>query len=293
MVLSDSAEDSGRQVVGVPRPAPEMVDCSVFAPASMPRGQHVMVQVFVHLPEQAWEAAALAEEFDVEAGRRAFRGLSCPVERGDALAVDLTMPGAVIDEPIQRIVWGGRPESVQFVVGVPSGFDQSSVFGTVTVSRLGLPVGHVKFKIAVVADAAKADTEPVPRGERAQRYARAFVSYASADLAEVLRRVQVLSALGITYFQDVLDLEPGQRWEQELYRRMDDCDLVLLFWSSAARDSEWVRREIAYALERKVDEFAPPEIRPVLVEGPPVPLPWPELAHLHFNDRTLYVLSDR
>jgi hypothetical protein len=74
----------------------------------------------------------------------------------------------------------------------------------------------------------------------------------------------------------------------ELYRQIDRCDLFLLFWSQAAKDSEWVRREVKYALGlgKRV-----PEIRPVVVEGPPVPLPWDELAHLHFNDRLLSMLA--
>jgi hypothetical protein len=55
----------------------------------------------------------------------------------------------------------------------------------------------------------------------------------------------------IDYFQDVLDLEPGQLWEEELYRRIDECDLFLLFWSASARELEWVRREVVRALERQ------------------------------------------
>jgi hypothetical protein len=44
-----------------------------------------------------------------------------------------------------------------------------------------------------------------------------------------------------------------------------------------------VRREVQYALARKVTEFDRPEILPVILEVPPCP-PWPELAHQHFDD---------
>jgi len=54
-----------------------------------------------------------------------------------------------------------------------------------------------------------------------------------------------------------------------------------------------VMEEVKYALGRKRDdEFAPPEIHPVIIEGPPVPQPPAELAHLHFNDRVIYFMSN-
>jgi hypothetical protein len=53
-----------------------------------------------------------------------------------------------------------------------------------------------------------------------------------------------------------------------------------------------VRQEVRYALHRHGgDELAPPEIKPVIIEGPPVAEPWEELAHLHFNDRILYFMN--
>jgi hypothetical protein len=124
------------------------------------------------------------------------------------------------------------------------------------------------------------------------RYRSVFVSYASADRDEVLKRVQMLRSLNLDVFQDVLCLEPGQRWEQELYRHIDVSDLFLLFWSTAAKHSKWVRQETQYALDRQ--EFtidALPEIMPIILEGPPIPDPYPELSHLHFDDRILHYLS--
>ena len=79
---------------------------------------------------------------------------------------------------------------------------------------------------------------------------------------------------------------------QSLYRHIDECDIVLLFWSNAAKRSKWVRKEVQYALARKRgDESAPPEIGPVIIEGPPVPPPWKELSYLHFNDRVIYFMN--
>jgi hypothetical protein len=96
----------------------------------------------------------------------------------------------------------------------------------------------------------------------------------------------MLAAAGVSYFQDVLDLDPGDRWARQLYRHIDESDVLLLFWSSAAKQSEWVTKEWQYGLREKGDDF----IQPVVIEGPPPPLPPPELAHLHFSDKLLYFM---
>jgi hypothetical protein len=104
--------------------------------------------------------------------------------------------------------------------------------------------------------------------------------------------VQGLAAARVRIFQDILDLEPGERWERSLYRHIDEADALVLFWSSAAKRSKWVRKEVDYAISRRQgDDFAPPDIRPVIIEGPPVPRPWRELAYLHFNDLKIYLME--
>lgn len=157
------------------------------------------------------------------------------------------------------------------------------------------PLGHVKFKIAIRDPAAAGPkpataSEPEPQGEVAHRYRAAFISYASKDRDKILERVQMLPLVGVRYFQDVLDLEPGDRWLRRLEFGIDECDLFLLFWSSEAKCSKWVRQEVDYALKRRGgDDLAPPEIKPVVIEGPPVIEPWEELAHLHFDDRVYFM----
>jgi hypothetical protein len=154
-----------------------------------------------------------------------------------------------------------------------------------------VPIGHVKFSLGVER-AARAAAEPRPTGDEACRYRRAFISYASADRPKVLPRVQMLRVQGIDFFQDLLTLEPGDQWEREIYKHIDACDVFLLFWSSNAKASEWVLREVRYALERRQrDEQARPEIYPVIIEGPPAALPPAELADLHFDDRLLYFIQ--
>ena len=274
--------------------ASDSVDCTVFAPPAVPMRDSFMIQVFAHLQEQAAEAQKLAQQFDREAEARGFANLEIEVERGSKLTFHLVMSGLEIDEPQQTLVWRGSPASVQFGGTVIKGHPGGNVIGTVTISQAGVPVGHIKFKLTVTANKQSCDRKLRPAGDVARHYERAFVSYASQDRDEVLKRVQMLARLGIEYFQDVLTLEPGQRWERELYRHIDESDLFLLFWSSAAKQSQWVHREIQYAIAcRGDDELAPPEIVPIPIEGPPLIEPPPELAHLHFNDYLLYFMAPK
>jgi hypothetical protein len=161
-----------------------------------------------------------------------------------------------------------------------------SLVGRVLVSQASIPIGRILFKLRLRLAEERADKLPKNSG-RATRYTEAFISYASQDRPEVLRRVQMLSAVGIHYFQDVLDLNPGDKWAEELFRRIDESNVMFLFWSSAARTSEWVQKEWRYGLEKKGQDY----IRPVIIEGPPIPEPPQELKHLHFSDRLRYFIK--
>jgi TIR domain len=270
----------------------DIVDCSVFSRPSAAAGDTVFVQVFAHLVEQAEEVGAIAEEFDADAERRAVKTLETVVPRESRLTFELRISRLSVIEPVESLVWRGTTESVQFEVEVPEETRPGDVVGTVTVALDSVPIGHVKFKLTVVTQDAKPGVHNEPVGDDAKRYTSVFVSYSAKDRRKVLERVQLLKALGIHYFQDLLELDAGDRWERELYLRIDECDLFLLFWSSDAKASTWVRKEAQYAVDRKAgDDFAAPEIRPVIIEGPPIPPPWPELAHLHFSDSLVYLLA--
>jgi len=288
VVYAPGTPGAGINVLGC-----HQVDCTVFAPPAAARGKTLMVQVFAHLTDQGDVAGQVAREFDEQAERRGFKSLGLRIEPGARLLFQLTMPGLKVDEPIQALIWHGPATSAQFGVAIPSRHSLGTVVGTVTISLEGVPIGHIKFKLTVTTasqKAARKKAEPV--GDEAHFYRQAFVSYATPDRREVLKRVQMLARLGIRCFQDVLDLEPGERWERALYRHIDESDLFLLFWSAAAKRSKWVLKEVRYALQRKgSDEFAPPEIMPVPLEGPPPVAPPQELAHLHFGDPMLYFMG--
>ena len=295
ITIGDAAEAAGGVLVGGIKGESDEVQCAVFSSPKVSPGDSFLVQVFAYLASQVTQVIDMATAADADAKQRDLVALDEKIERGQELVFELTMSGLEVNEPTtMRLVWKGKPKSVKFDVSVPEDCQPKSVTGTVDIYNLNVPIGNLRFKLDIVpreqAEAAPGRTS-FP-SQQYKRYRYAFISYASEDRAEVLRRVQVLPLVSIDYFQDITSLDPGDRWAKKLYTEIDKSDVFFLFWSKAARDSEWVEKEVLYAIERKHgDEDAAPVIKPVMLEGPP-PVPPPErLRSLHFNDKIMYFIS--
>ncbi len=272
----------------MPAPPTDTVDCSVFSPDAAPPQTSVLVQVFLHVPEHAARAEAMAAMMDPTAARRGASTLLTPIARGAKVTVSLSATGLEVDEPEQTVTWRGEPVFCQFIVTLPQGSDGRTFHPVVRIAVSGGLVGCIKYRLK--ADARAAAPQSARQGDSARRYEHAFLSYASDDRKEVLKRAQALQAAGVSFFQDILTLDPGDRWQREIYKNIDRCDLFLLFWSHSAKRSEWVIKEAEYALRRRGDGELP-DIIPIILDTPP-PLPPPaSLASLHFNDRIHYLIN--
>ena len=133
---------------------------------------------------------------------------------------------------------------------------------------------------------------PTRPEQRHHVYEYAFVSYCSADLEKVLLGLRGMVRLweqeGIKYFFDRRNIKHGEPWRTSIGEHLDKCDLFVLFWSKAARESEEVGKEISYALARKGgSDERPPAFDPFTIEKP-VPVPLPKgLESYHFGDELL------
>lgn len=117
-----------------------------------------------------------------------------------------------------------------------------------------------------------------------------FLSYASGDRDQVIPCAQTLERLNMKFFQDVVNLKAGDKWEPKLYEYIEKSDLFLLFWSENAKQSEWVMKEVRHALKVQQGMQELPAIKPVLLEAEMIAPP-PELAHLHFNDQLAHMMN--
>lgn len=267
--------------------AKDAVDCSVFAPAKATAGEAILIQVSLHVIDQLETATAVATLLDPDASRRGTSSLALDLERGARVDIAIDGDGLEIAEPIAALRWNGTGASCAFRATVPSTTTRKQLVPKVHLATRGTPLAHVSFKIGVGRgdDAARRPAE-----QHAVHYRRVFVSYSSNDRREVLKRLQTLETLRISFFADVLDLAPGDRWERVIKREIETCDLFLLFWSHAARASPWVTREIEHARAVQLRSLANlPAILPVPLEKAPPPV---GLEDMHFNSPICQLIAN-
>jgi hypothetical protein len=254
---------------------------SVFSPTHTAPGRSFYVQVFAHLAEEEGLLKDIAQRVESATVLADSDALEQQIARGTELTFLLSMPGLTIDEPKQSRTWNGKRIRVLFGVSVPQDTALGEILARVTIFDKALPLGHLGFKIQVAVSTTEAETMPSSAGS-AIRYRQAFVSYARRDQLEVLKRLQVLEVERQKYFQDV-DIKPGEEWQNLIYQKISESDVLFLFWSKAASESEWVGKEIDYALSRQAGDYqAPPQIYPFVIP-PPVDPPQ-NLSHLQFGD---------
>jgi hypothetical protein len=140
-----------------------------------------------------------------------------------------------------------------------------------------LLISEVEFKVHVAADDGLRKQEKLGRIS-ADAYGAVFVSYSHKDSQIVDQLQKAYEALGLEYLRDVRNLRSGNKWNAELLKLIDRADLFQLCWSSAAKQSEYVRQELRHALGRQLPSF----VRPMYWELP-MPDPPPELADIHFS----------
>jgi TIR domain/Carboxypeptidase regulatory-like domain len=282
----DAEEPAGDAVSG--EAAGDEVSATIYAPPQAKVGSNFLVQVFAHLPEHAEEIKKAVAAQNQSAVEQDATVLDEKVERGSRLTFALQMLGMQVDEPVQVHKWKGDALEVSYIVLVPKDFPPGESFGKVIISLDGIPIGRLHFKTEIVSAATEVAATKPTAGQMTF-YKTAFISYASKDRPEVLKRVQMLKAQNIPFFQDMISLNPGDRWAKELYKNIDNCDVLYLFWSEAAKESEWVQKEVLYAYELSKDD-AMPDIIPIPIEGPPPVKPPDELNFLHFNDEFIYLI---
>lgn len=273
----------------------DSVSCAIYSSPQWEGGIAELVQVWVYPKEDLSSVETEALVVDATARRLRAEVLGVDLSRGTRLSIALSLdPPCEISPPLATATWRGEAISISFAVKSLPVKRQIRALGTVEIrlDRSAAPIGVMHFRIELVPPGTRTESLARPVGETARLTESVFVSYASEDRAEVLRRVQGLKALGIPFFQDILSLSPGQRWAQELWRYIDQSDVFLLCWSNAARRSEWVRKEYlrANAVQGKSRDKRP-HMTVLPLEGPPPPDPPVELAHLHFSDDLLYALK--
>lgn len=207
----------------------------------------------------------------------------CRWKRGTIVTVTFRSDQIAAEVPEQQFVWNGGPEIVNFGCSVRPDAPPGDSTLRFSLSILGCVVADLCMDI-LIDSSAESDASETMRAR--QPSWTAFASYASADEDRVCDMVGALRTLaGLNVFMARADLRPNEDWEARLHEEIRQRDRFLLFWSRAARDSEWVGREWRLALRLKGKEAI--QIRPLetVTQAPPPD----ELKDLHFDDPLIYI----
>lgn len=287
---------------GAAAQALDAVDVSVFGPSRAEPGAEVQILAVLHEMDAHGEAVrqardrvgAAAEELDSAALGSIACGavIELRLISDDLAPVAPSMSGetdAARSErerrALQRRVrWRGATSAVSFDMRVLPGEGPARAHLDVLVA--GELVGMCALRIDRASGAAEAAADPA----KMERFERIFLSYSSRDRLKMLERADALASLpNVEVIFDQKALSAGDRFEMGLTSLIQTADLFLVFWSRPADDSEWVAREIDIALEAQA-RTGKPQIRPVLLEGPPIVEPPQKLADMHFNSPIRYFI---
>lgn len=90
----------------------------------------------------------------------------------------------------------------------------------------------------------------MPRKRRAVP-AEVFVSHSSKNIAFVNRIVRLLAEHEMRPFFSKANIRGAQEWHDEIGAALERCIWFVLVLSPQAVESEWVKRELMFALEEK------------------------------------------
>lgn len=83
---------------------------------------------------------------------------------------------------------------------------------------------------------------------------KVFISYSSGDREQVQKIYEHLLALGADPWYDQEDILPGQDWDMEIRKGLDEADMILLCLSKKSVNKEgYVQKELRLAVERGLE----------------------------------------
>lgn len=300
--LSRSADLPGARSPGFmakrDRTGIDEVVASLFAPPSCARGDAVRVQVFLHDLDDLMGAADAAREADPATRAQDRAQLLTELHRGAKITIALRAAdaeGLEITALRDEIVWSGEPASANFSVEVAADARVGARALHAVVLLDGRPIGQLGFLLRVLAPAVSEASTLGLMGDpstphamvRAKAFRSVFFSYAREDLEQVRVVARSFRAVTDDLFLDIESLEAGDDWRETIQRRIRSADLFVLCWSEAARASDMVRQEVAWALSAN-EQTGAPEIWPFPLGDPPPAAPWDSIAHLHIGDPIYY-----
>lgn len=253
------------------------------APASLEPGAYFAVKIMMYREDDY--SRADREQQTVSEQIKSATSSIFQAKRQETYRLSIQSPDIPIAAESAELVWNGKYAAADFDVYLPETYDQKTL-------RL---IGRVYSGAAVLTDLklilqVNATAQQEPTVEKCH-IRSAFLSYATQDSPKVAARIQgiQLSRPDMDLFFAEESLRRGEQWQPRLFQEIENRDLFYLFWSRNAAKSEWVTRELAYAIETK----GAMAVEPIPLEPPSVCPPPDSLKDRHFNDWTLRYTEEK
>jgi len=127
-----------------------------------------------------------------------------------------------------------------------------------------------------------AEEERLARGKQpaaqSRNIATAFFSYSREDSDFAIRLARDLKAAGANVWLDLVDIVPGQRWDQAVEGALASCPQLVVILSPASVKSRDVMDEVSFALEENKT------VIPVISEDCSIPFRLRRLQYLDFRN---------
>lgn len=261
----------------------QTVYSALYAPGDVEQQEWFKVQVHLYTADESDKVEKKAKALDPDTRIMEYNPLSLQLRKGTSVDVELSVDDSNVEvkTPSRTIVWNGELTSAVFSVRTLAGFKGHSITGEVTLSVGGIPVGMLTFISRIGSGKSASGFAEV----LSNPFRKAFISYSHKDVQTAEVMASVLRAQKLPYFFDHHSLESGEVFDEEIIKRIDDCDLFLLVWSQNAAESDYVRKEYTHAMTLSYPQIpkdaATITIKPLSIE--PLAEPPAELRKLNFK----------
>jgi len=113
-----------------------------------------------------------------------------------------------------------------------------------------------------------------------EKQRKTFLSYSRANKDFAVRLARELKAEGFWVWLDQLDIPAGSRWDVEVEKALEECEIFMIIMTPAAIASENVRDEMGYAIDNGK------RFLPVLLEKCNVPLRLRRFQYVDFTNKS-------
>ena len=234
---------------------------SVFSPAEVKRKTNMLVQVYLHLQEEAEKVLTLSQEAQKNAERRDYIPLLCKLKRGDKVDISLNIYGeTLLQSEKKSVIWFGTFTKCTFSYFVPKDIEVDELRCVAILSVNGAQIGEMCFVTEIVETPRSLHPEVFTR-----KYKKIFISYAHQDESKVKFIAQAYKAQGVDYFFDRDYLKAGDIFPQKIENYINSADLFILCWSKNAAQSDYVKKERNQALDRAYPKVKPIEKAPLSI----------------------------